>query len=142
MPETNQDLFYLIGSGGVGVSLFIWMLRRWWQQFIGAKVEGKVSEADQAKAEADKTIYETLRGQVEFMAVEIKQIKIEHKQEKLELEHRIADLEAKVMRMSMRLGNIRRNAIDAYAELTSKECKSCLAIERAIEHIKKILEEE
>lgn len=134
MLEGQDVATYALGGTGVA-AVIAWGARRVWQQLTAASADG-------AKNAADKVIYETLKEQVESLTLEMKQLKLEHKQEKLELEHRITDLEAKVMRMSMKMGSIRRNALDCYAELTSRECKSCPPIERALEHIKKILEEE
>lgn len=134
MLEGQELANYAVGGTGVA-ALVAWGARRVWQQITAAGADG-------AKNSADRLIYDTLKEQVETMSLEIKQIRLDHKQEKLELEHRIADLEAKVQRLSFRLGAIRKAAIDAYAELTSRDCKDCPAIERAVLHIKKILEEE
>lgn len=134
MLEGQDVATYALGGTGVA-AVIAWGARRVWQQLTAASADG-------AKNVADKVIYDTLKEQVETLSKDMKQLKEDHKKEKKELEDRINDLEQKVQRLSFRLGHIRRLAVDAYAELTSRECKSCPAIDRAVEHIKKILEEE
>lgn len=134
MLEGQDVATYALGGTGVAAML-AWGVHRVWQQLTAASADG-------ARNSADRVIYDTLKDQVESLTLEMKQLKLEHKQEKLELEHRITDLEARVQRLSFRLGSIRKSALDAYAELTAKDCKDCPAINRAIEHVKKILEEE
>ena len=70
-------------------------------------------------------------------------IKQDYKDEKLELEARIDDLEAKIYRLSFRIGNIRKQALDAYSLLLNvPKDLICQEITEAISHIQNILEEE
>lgn len=142
MIESGQDLATTLGAGGVGIVLLGWMIRQVWRQAIGARTDGKISESDQAKAEADKVIYDNLRAEVQRMGEDITKIKDRHQREKIELEHRIAELEDKVTKLTYRLGSFRRKALDAYAKLINKDCPKCDYIDAAINDLKSIIEEE
>lgn len=138
----STEFATLVGGGSVAVTLLVWMARKAWGQIVGTKTDTHAAEVDRAKLEADRAIFTNMQSELNRLSTEMKEIKAAHKAERQELEHRIDELEAKITRLSMRMGAIRKAAIDAYAELTSKDCKACPAIDRAVEHIKKILEEE
>lgn len=133
-----------IAIGGTALTTFIvWAFRKSWQQIIGTKVDNASSANDQAKLTADKQLFDNLREEVTRQGLELRQVKLDAKQEKLELEERITELEAKIMRLTFHLGSIRKHALDAYAKLISRECKEhCPAVDRALEHLKSIIEEE
>lgn len=142
MLESGTDIATAIAGGSAFVTLVAWMIRKSWGQIVGAKTDTHHAEADRAKIEADKAIFENMQSELTRISNEMKELKVSHKAERQELEHRIDELEAKVQRLSGRLGTFRKHAVDAYVELSSRDCKACPAIERAIEHLKKILEDE
>lgn len=131
-----------VAGGSVLLTLVVWMIRKSWGQIVGAKTDTHAAVADQAKIAADQAIFLNMQSELTRIANEMKELKAAHKAERQELEHRIDELEARISRLGLKMGSIRKSAFDAYAELTARECKACPAIDRAIVHIKKILEEE
>lgn len=133
-----------VAIGGTAIVTFaIWAFRKAWQQIVGGKVDTVEAGALNAKNEAETILYNNLKQEITRMAGDILQIKKDYKTEKIELEARIDELEAKIYRLSFRIGNIRKHALDAYSNLLSvpKE-KACEQIDVAIGHIQNILEEE
>lgn len=143
MPPIDPNTLILVGGGlPVLITFILWAMRRGWSQVAGIGVDGHKNDAENAKIDADKAVYETLTASVTRMGDDIRQIKIDHREEKQELEKRITELEEKVQKLTVHIGTVRRHALNAFTRLISKECPKCPVIDEAIEHIQLIIEEE
>lgn len=142
MTFDGESAATAIVGGSALVTMIAWMARKAWSQIINSKTDTHAAIADQARLVADQTIFTNMQSELTRIANEMKELKAAHKAERQELEHRIDELEAKILRLGAKMGYLRKHAIDAYAELTSRECGTCPSIDRALTHIKKILEEE
>lgn len=143
MPPIDPNTLILVGGGlPVLITFILWAMRRGWSQVAGIGVDGHKNDAENAKIDADKAVYETLTASITRMGDDIRQIKIDHREEKQELEKRITELEEKVQKLTVHIGTVRRHALNAFTRLISKECPKCPVIDEAIKHIQLIIEEE
>lgn len=142
MVDNGANIGTAVAGGAAGLTLLVWMIRKAWGQIVGTRTDTQIAAADQAKMAADQAIFANMQSELTRIANEMKELKAAHKAERQELEHRIDELEAKILRLGAKMGYLRKHAIDAYAELTSRECGTCPSVDRALTHIKKILEEE
>lgn len=142
MVDNGANIGTAVAGGAAGLTLLVWMIRKAWGQIVGTRTDTQIAAADQAKMAADQAIFVNMQSELTRIANEMKDLKATHKAERQELEHRIDELEAKILRLGAKMSSVRVHAVNVYAELTSKECHSCPPIDRAITHIKKILEDE
>jgi seryl-tRNA synthetase len=133
---------YAVGGTAI-LTTVVWAFRKAWQQIVEGKSDTVAAGAINAKNEAEAILYQNLKDEISRMSHDILKIKQDYKDEKLELEARIDDLEAKIYRLSFRIGNIRKQALDAYSLLLNvPKDLICQEITEAISHIQNILEEE
>lgn len=143
MPPIDPNTLILVGGGlPIIITFILWAMRRSWSQVAGIGIDGHKNDAENAKIDADKAVYETLTASITRMGDDIRQIKIDHREEKQELEKRITELEEKVQKLTVHIGTVRHHALNAFTKLISKECPKCPVIDEAIKHIQLIIEEE
>lgn len=121
MSEFNIDNMHRLGTEagvfGTALGLAALTFHKLWRVFSAEKV-------DTRKDQAESTLYDTLRSQIDELRREIDTAKTAHTLEREGLELRIDKVETQLRDLSFKYRRAQKQALEAYIKL-NRNCPDC-----------------